>query len=348
MLKMIKRILVFIALILTYFVVKEFLILYTLCRNLHPWAGYGFLVAVIAFSIYFIVIPLFDILRLPRRFEPTRDPNQIQPILEARIKTFSKNKYLLDVGFDLNHSRDPQSVYDQAIKILGQASERIRQKYVTQLFYTTAIAQNGFLDALLIFSYSVNMVKEIFRLYHGRVSNKAVFRIAKMVYFSMAIGGSEGVEYAADEIISKVSTGTIKKLPFASKILGSVADGFINAALLTRISLITEKYCTLVFMESNRALYPSYKTVVETTRILTQDMIDRIFAEMKKLANDKTSQIKTAALNPVNYVLERTVIKWSEREEHGGDDQASMRSVSSGMKRPGRFIIARLTHIFRK
>ncbi len=93
----------------------------------------------------------------------------------------------------------------------------------------------------------------VVHLYHGRVSNKALW----------AIGGSEGVEYATRELFSKLATESIKSVLFADRIFGSLADGFVNAALLTRISLITENYCKLVTIESDKDLHPTSEFILK-------------------------------------------------------------------------------------
>jgi len=228
------------------------------------------------------------------------------------MKNFKSNPFLLDSHFDFESLAYDEGGHGKILDCLQPEAERIRRKYVTQLFYSSSIAQNGFLDAILILSSSVNLVKELFILYHGRVSNKDLWAIARKVYYSMAIGGSEGVEYATEEIFSKLTSGGIKSIPFASKILGSIADGFVNAALLTRISFITENYCKLVYLKSEKDLYPSYKSVISSTKIITADIIERIFKELKSIAKDKTSKYVLMTVNPVGYIMGNAMVRMAD------------------------------------
>ncbi|MBN2031567.1 DUF697 domain-containing protein, partial [bacterium] len=296
-------------------VIKELLGLYAYARSIHPYAGYALLFTIFCFLCYFVFIPIFKIIRIPKRYAPTRDPQKIPNLINLRIKNYKNNPFLKRSDFDFTSVSMDKDGHDKIVQFLEPEMEKIRKKYVTQVFYSTSIAQNGFLDAVLILSASVNLVKELFQLYHGRVSNRDLMRIGKMVYYSMAIGGSEGVEYATDEIATKVFAKGIKGIPFASKILGSIADGFVNAALLTRISLITENYCKFIFIESDRALYPSYRTIISTTRIITSDLIEKIFAEVKHLAKDKTSQIILTTVNPVGYVIGKAIHRFADSSE---------------------------------
>ncbi len=302
-----KRILLFLSLFLVYVILKEFLELYHYARTLHPVAGYGVLLLIAGFLVYFVILPLLKIFQLPQTYAPTQDFSKVDGLIVERFKKFKKNPLLIDSSVDLATVSEDQKGYDAVIQALEPEAQRIRKIYVTQVFYSTAIAQNGFLDAVLILSACVNMVKELFMLYQGRVYNRDLWKIARMVYYSMAIGGSEGVEYAADEVVSKLFSGGMKGVPFASKILGSLADGFVNATLVARICLITENYCKLVYIQSEKELYPSYKTVIETTRILTSDIIDRILQEVRQMAKESSHHILDTAVNPVKVVMERAV-----------------------------------------
>lgn len=308
----IKRILFLVSFFFIYLILKEFLQLYVYLRTLHPYVGYGFLILLAVFLGYFAVIPLVRIVGMRHRISPTRDPEKIQSLIETRMLHFQANPYLRDQGFDITSIPVTRDGYYAVIDKLEEEMTLIRKRYVTQVFYGTAIAQNGFLDAILILSASINLVKEMFILYHGRVPNRELLSIARMVYLSMAIGGSESVEYATDEVLSKVFSGSIKGMPFASKILGSIADGFVNAALVTRISLITENYCKMLFIESEKALYPSYKSVIAATKMITSDLIERVGDEVKALTRDKAEEVLLATVNPVGYIMAKALNKYAD------------------------------------
>jgi len=346
--RLFKRILLFASIFLLYLVLKEFLVLYQAAKSFHPWAGTGVLLLISAFLFYFVGIPLFHIFRMPKLRTPTRNPDKIPQCYTWRMKRFQKNAFLIKNHMDLQTLPANKDGFQKVIQFLEPEARQIRKKYVTQVFYTTSIAQNGFLDAVLILSASVNLVKDLFILYHGRASNKDLFRIGRMVVLSMAIGGSEGIEYVTDEILSKVFAGGVKGIPFASKILGSIADGFINAALLTRISLITESYCTMIFIESESALYPSHKTILSTTQILTSDLIDRVSREVKKLARDKASQVVLATVNPVGYVMSRAIDKYSETDKLTPQKKEWMKEVSTLVHNPVSYALRKGSEIFNK
>jgi len=322
--KIIKKVLFFVSLFAVYLILKELVVLYQFMRSIHPVAGYGALAVILVFISYFILVPLFQIVRIPRNFAPTRKMKKVPDLVERRMRYFRTNPFLLDAGFDFDNLSPDEEGYQRIVEFLKPQAEKIRKKYVTQLFYSTAIAQNGFLDAILILSSSINLVKDLFILYHGRVSNKDLLSIAKRVYYSMAIGGSEGVEYATEEIFSKLTAGGIRSIPFASKILGSIADGFVNAALLTRIAIITENYCKYIYIKSERDLYPTFNAVISSTKIITSDVIEKIFGELKHIAKDRTSRYVLMTVNPVGYIVGHAMAKKAERSDKLSPAQREM------------------------
>jgi hypothetical protein len=303
--KTFKKILFFFSLFLLYLILKEFIELYNLARSIHPYFAYAVFIALTAFLIYFAVIPVFQIFKMSPNYAPVKRREEISEIIEKRINNFKKNKFLLKSSFDFSNIQNDEESYNRIISFLEKESNRIRKKYVSRLFYSTSISQNGFIDAVLILSSSVNLIKEIFILYNGRTGNRDLFTIAKKVYYSIAIGGSEGVEYATDEIFSKLSTEGMKSIPFANKILSSLADGYVNAALLTRVSLITENYCKYLFIESDRDLYPSSKFIMSTTKFITSDIFAIVNRKLLKTPREKLENIIRKTPNPLAFIIGR-------------------------------------------
>ena len=303
--KVIKRIMIFIFVFASYFVLKEFIELYVYLKNINIYLGYFGLLLIFVFLFYFVGVPVFKIFKIPVVYGPTNKEDEIPKLLAKRIALFRTNRFLLDNGYDFNLVKNDQESYDRIITVLSLECKNKRRMYVNQLFYSTGISQNGFLDALLILSASVNLIKEIFILYNGRVSNRDVWTIAKKVYYSLVIGGSEGAEYAAEEIYSKLATSSMKSIPFLDKIISSLVDGFINASLLTRVSLITENYCKLLYIKSDKDLYPSAKTVVYTTKDITITIVKKINDSLLKIVKDKSENLLIKSTNPVAAVLDK-------------------------------------------
>ncbi len=347
--KLMKKLFFFISLFMVYVIVKEFLSLYAYTRSIHPYAGYGVLILIAAFTAYFILLPVFQILLMPKSLAPAKSRRKVPGLIRRRMNRLSRNPSLGTIRTDLDSLPRDQEGYERAIGLLAPEAERIRKKYVTQLFYSSAISQNGFLDAILILSSSVNVVKELFLLYNGRVSNRDLLTIARKIYTSMAIGGSEGVEYATEEIFSKLTSGGIKSIPFVSKILGSLADGFVNAALLNRVSIITENYCKVLYLPSEKELYPTINAVLSSTRMITSDILDKLFRELRSAAKDKAGKIVLMTVNPVGYIVAKAMSRMAEGSEKlTGHQREIMLEAAAIARNPYSFGLKKITGLFKR
>jgi hypothetical protein len=294
--KLLKKICIFLSLVLSLIIVREFIAIYNDLMGISKYLGYSFVAFAIFIIVYFIAMPAAKILAMPKRFGPTTDKNEKGLVIAGRLKQFRKNTYL--TGIDFGSLSDPEETYNKAIAVLSEEASKIRKTYVSRVFYGTAVSQNGFLDAVILLSASVNMVKEIFVVYNGRVSNSDLWSIGRKIYAAIAIAGSESVEYITDEIIASFATGGMKSIPFIDKIMGSLTAGFVNTVLVTRISYITENYCKLVYIESDRDLFPSLKVVSDTAKTITNDAGEAIRNAMTNMAVDKAETFAKYVVNP--------------------------------------------------
>jgi len=349
--KLIKRIIFLLSFAVLYLIFKEFLEIYLVARSVHPIVGYIALAAIIGVIYYFVGVPIYRIVKIPVAYGPTKDVDEVPELIRKRMEHFRRNRYLGERGFSFDEIPATNDGYQKVLAGLKPETERIRKKYVTQLFYSSSLAQNGFIDAILIFSSSINLVKELFILYNGRVSNRDLLIIARKVYYSIAIGGSEGVEYATQEILSKLSSGGMKSIPFADKIFGSIADGFVNATLLTRIALITENYCTTLYIKSDRDLIPSPVLVIDTAKRLTGDILGLIGKSVKHVGKSSWSRTKDMTdfvVNPMRNIY-RNIL-----DRHGADaleDETEKEMLKDSLALStsyGPFGIGRIIGIFRQ
>ncbi len=308
--KYVMRIVYFLSLVALYIIVKEFLQIYTLLKTLHPAAAWLFGLLAVSVLIWFVGIPVFRLLSMPVSYGPVQDPALEERLIAKRMQRFRKNRYLIENGFDVTSLLNERASYDRVIAEMDKGVDQLRKRHIPQLFYSTTIVQNGFLDALLILSASINHVKEIFILYNGRVSNRDLFTILKKIYLAMAIGGSEAAEYATEEIFSRFASDGMKSIPFVSKLSASLVDGYINAVMLTRISYITENYCRKTVIASDRELLPNTEFIFSSAKNITRDIQEKIVGVMKR----KTKERFARALAPVTEMVQKSVDWISPKE----------------------------------
>ncbi|MFO7895720.1 MAG: hypothetical protein R6U84_02160 [Candidatus Cloacimonadales bacterium] len=343
--KYIKRLILLFSLLLLYLIGKEFLLLYSQAQAIHPYWGYAVILLSLLFIGYFVLLPLLRIWRIPRSIAPTDNPAEEAEIIAQRMKKFRQNCYLQKIDFDFSKLTDDKASYEQVVAALGKEADRLRRRDVSQLFYSTSLAQNGFLDAIFILSASINHVKSIFLLYNGRVNNRDLWKITRNIYYSMAIGGSEGVEYATDEIVSKFASDAIKGIPFIDKILASLADGLVNSILLTRISYITENYCRLTYISSRSDLSPSANFVVKSAQNITSDIMEKIYKSLRRIAMDKTLNFAQIAINPVGYVWGRAI---ENKDSLDAEQKIRRKEQAKIIGNPIAYGFSKLYHALRK
>lgn len=325
--QLIRKIIFLFSIAISIIIVREFISLYNDLRSIDEYWGYSFLIFISLVLIYFAIMPTIKILMMPKSFSPTKNKAEIDTIYAKRLKRFQKNDLLL--GYDYNSSKSSEEMYKESVALLQEKVNALRKQYISKVFYSTAVSQNGFLDAIIILSASINLVKEIFIIYNGRVSNKDLFGIGRKVYTAMAIGGSEGVEYATDEIITSLASDGLKSIPFIDKIMGSIADGFVNAMLVTRISYITENYCQKVYISSDKDLLPSFKVVYDTAKIITNDVRDKIKSALKNMSTEKKENFAKYAVNPTGYVIDLAMNKYGDKIS---EDSKVKNNISNAMK----------------
>lgn len=313
MIKALKRILTFLGVFLFYFIVKEFIELYNYIKGVHPYAGYVYLVVIAAVIIFYIIVPLIKIWRIPSFAPPVNDKSKIDELIQSRLLLLQKSGEATLLKPDSNIT--PLELYSTIMANKKEEVSKVRKKYITGVFYSTSISQNGFLDALLVFVSGINLIRETFIIYQGRMTGKDLWQILKRIYFSAAVASTESVEYVVNELYTKLATEGVKGIPFLNKVIGSLADGYINAALLTRVSLITENYCTILYYEKERDLYPNIKTVTSVTKDITTDLVSRVSKTLKDIAVSKIKSSDTVIVNnnPVKYIFDKI------KNEQGAD-----------------------------
>lgn len=338
MLKFLAKLFAVISLFAIIIIAKEFLEILMLLKSI--WSGFAYIfIALICFILaYFVVIPLWKIYILPSSFQPTSKHQKIHSEYKRRLKLLAENKYLKEIGYVVLEKGNEQESYDMAIQKLEEKSKEIREKYVRNVFYSTTIAQNGFLDAVLILLASINLIKEIFSLFNGRVSNRDVWTIFKQIYYSMAVGGTEITEFTVDELI-KIGPKAMESIPFAGKILKSIADGYVNAVLLTRVALITENYCKIVYVESKKDLYPSPTYIASVAKDITKDIREKISSFFSKNIKRLADKAFTNSKDAIRWIYKNSIGELiSPDEKTKGNNFAKYLKVATVVVAPGAYV----------
>jgi hypothetical protein len=335
--KMLKRLILFFLVLVVYIILREMFNFYLMSREIHPVLGFVVLALLIAILIYFIFIPIYRISRVSGDPGPVRKRKKELELMELRLQRYRKNAYLNEIHYEFPELGGLRERYELVDAELAARCDEIRRRYTVHLFYSSAVSQYGFIDAILIFSANLNLVREIFTLYTGRATGRDLWHIVRQIYYAIAIGGSEGVEFAVEEVISKLGSDTLKSIPFFEKVMASVADGFANAVLLTRISYIAENYCRMTYVTSTKELSPNPGIILKNTRAIIDEPIAIIRQQLNDIAKQKAIDFSKYAINPTRTVIEKAIEKFTPQRDDDTEKRSILRSIAVGVN-PFRYL----------
>ena len=150
--KALKKIVLFISFFILYKILREFIEIYLFATSVNIFFGYIVVLLIIIVLVYFVVLPLINILKFSTYLSPTKDRDKVEEMIKIRFNSFKSNKAIKELSIDLESYEINQDGYDKIITELSNEAKKIQQKHISQLFYSTSISQNKFLDSLLIIS----------------------------------------------------------------------------------------------------------------------------------------------------------------------------------------------------
>lgn len=234
-------------LLFTIFVVNQVTQLVGLAGRVSPVLGtfvLWFLAAVLALCL---LGPLYLLLRLPRT--PALPVSDQGPEFDAYLnllrRRLRRNPYT--AGLPLETRGDIEA----ALKTLGEQADKVIRETALQVFVSTAIWQNGSLDALTVLVAQSRMVYRIACIYHQRPALDLLLRlyanVAVSAFFARQLEESDLVE-SLQPVIAAALTSTLgTAFSGASGVMSvftaSLLSGSANAYLTLRVGVIAKAYC---------------------------------------------------------------------------------------------------------
>ncbi len=231
--------------------------LVTLADRVHPRAGDVVFWSLVALYGFCVFVPLFMLLRLPRPLRPParEDSPEFQRHLERLGKRLSRNPMLSDPTIET------RAEIEGALLTLDSIADRRAKAAASQVFVTTAISQNGSLDALLVLAAQSKLILEIARVYFQRPTVRDLIFLYTNVGATAFIAGeledldlSEQVQPVITSVLGSAA-GAIPGLGAATNLfVNSVVTGTGNAFLTLRVGVITKQYCRATVLPERRII----------------------------------------------------------------------------------------------
>lgn len=194
-----------------------------------------------------IITPIVLFFRLPKALilpddETSPAFEKHLSLLKARLKS---NPHMRERGLVLETRED----VEKAIDVLDARAEDIIKDTASQVFISTAVSQNGNLDAIFVLSVQSRMVWQVAHVYSQRPTLREMAQLYANVISTAYIAGKlDDIEIG--EQVAPIATSALGSLAGAipgfqiatSIVTNSIVSGTANAFLTLRVGIITRQY----------------------------------------------------------------------------------------------------------
>ncbi len=132
---------------------------------------------------------------------------------------------------------------------IDKRADKLIRDYAGAVFTSTAISQNGSLDAVFVLKLQIELLWKLAHLYNQKPGVKNLINLYIQVFANVlaSVGIAEiPVEEVVSSIINK-TFGSISNMPLISSLSGKIGDsifeGTVNALLSLRVGLVAKDYC---------------------------------------------------------------------------------------------------------
>jgi hypothetical protein len=239
------------------------LVLYREARAVHPLLGALVLIAVAAGIVLLVLVPIAQVLRLPGAL--TRPSEQSGPKWDRFVRRYAKRlarNSLVRAGHAEINALDTalrekgdaallEVESAKAVTYLDGEARKIVARHAAAVFTATAISQSGRLDAAIVLSAQLRLVKEIAELYYQRPRPRELWAVYVNVGASVFVAGEIQDSELLAVLGAPVTAGLTGLLPvhgtdpLVSLLVTSLLDGSANAFLTLRVGALARRYCGL-------------------------------------------------------------------------------------------------------
>jgi hypothetical protein len=244
-----------------------------------------------------VLAPVALYFRLPRPLTPPeRNDGPEYDAYVAKLKAqLARNQVIAGMPLDTDEE------VTAAIARLDQEAAAVVRNTASAIFASTAVMQNGRLDALVVFASQVRMTFRIASIYYRRPSPRQMLYIYGNVGANVLVADNMAdVDFAG--IVTPVVTAAIPSLKGAvpglqgisQLLVNSFANGAANAFLTLRVGLIARDYCAAL-------TYPDKVRIRRSATLAALGMVAEI-------AKEQGARVAQAAWGAVTDATKSTAV----------------------------------------
>jgi hypothetical protein len=222
--------------------------LISLADRIHPIAGSIVFWIVVLSAAFFALYGLIAYAKLPAALIPPEETSgpKHDAYLEALRARLSANPRTRGL------SVATEEEIESSLAILSAESDSVVRRTASTVFLSTALMQNGRLDALILLFTQIQMVTRVARIYVQRPSPRELIRLYINVAGTAFIAsGLESLDLG--EMVAPLATSVVPALKggipglsgISALLVKCVSNGAANAFLTLRVGEVARRYCEL-------------------------------------------------------------------------------------------------------
>ena len=319
----VRRILVFFLAFVVLFglvvLVNQTLQLAELAERVHPVAGDFVFWGLVFLYLFCAGVPVALFLRLPKRLVPPS--SEADPAFPAHLENLAAR--LRANPLVVSESVTSRAEVEAALGELGERADEVVRAAGAKVFLTTAISQNGSLDARLVLGLQTRLIWDVAHVYAQRPNPRDVAYLYANVIGTAFVAGeideadlSEQVQPILSSVLGSAASA-VPGLQVASAVfVNSMVSGTANAFLTLRVGLIAGEYC--------RALVRPEKRSLRTTAVA------RAAAMLGSIAADGAAKVVAAVAKASGRTVTGAVSGVGRRMKNAGEALADRLPFRSG------------------
>ena len=222
--------------------------LISLAERIHPLAGSIVFWTLILTAGFFALYCVIAYAKLPTTLVPPAEasgPKHDAYLDALRVRLVANPR---TCGQPLSTPEEIES----AIGVLSAESDSVVRRTASTVFLSTALMQNGRLDALILLFTQIQMVGRVARIYLQRPSPRELIRLYLNVAGTAFVSsGLESLDLG--EMVAPLATSVVPALKggipglsgISALLVRCVSNGAANAFLTLRVGEVARRYCEL-------------------------------------------------------------------------------------------------------
>jgi hypothetical protein len=238
-----------------------------LAARLHPTAGAVTLWTLLGAYTLIVTAIVVLFLRLPPPLRPPASADS--PELEAHLENLRRR---LRGNPHVTGDLASREEVEQALTLLGKRADELNRGSARQVFYLTALSQNGAIDAFVVLALLVRLVRRIGHVYYQRpTARDMVYLYSNVAATAFVAAGIEDIDVTElAPTLASTSSGTLEGIPFLAGtsrvVANAMLSGTANCYLFLRAGILAKRYCGMLVREERRTVRKA--AFVEAAKLL--------------------------------------------------------------------------------